>query len=225
MRIVGFVPSKLNSQRVPGKNIRNLAGVPLVNYVLRTLNEVKSIDETIIFASEPSITEYLQKGLCYKFLKRPEYLDTQEAKVQDFISEFLKVEPADIITLLHITSPFIKAETISDCIQQVASGKFDSAFAAVTLNKFCWFKGQPLNYSLEQPTPRTQDLEPVLVEQSGLYVFRRELFERSGQRISAKPYIRNVDEIEGHDIDTPEDFELAEMIIKAEKEKRIADEK
>jgi CMP-N-acetylneuraminic acid synthetase len=215
MKIVGFVPSKLNSERVPGKNIRPLAGIPLVNYVLRTLNKVKDVEETIIFASEPSITGYVEKGLKYKFIKRPEYLDTQEAKAQDFIAEFLKADKAGIIVLLHITSPFIKAKTVEDCLQQVVSGKYDSAFAALALRKFCWFKGSPLNYSLGQPTPRTQDLEHLIVEQSGLYVFRRELFEKTRQRVSPRPYIRIVDDHEGHDIDTSEDFEMAELIARS----------
>jgi len=214
MRIVGLIPSKLNSERLPRKNILPLAGAPLVNYVLKTLNEVRSIHETIIFASEPSITKYIDPGLSYRFLKRPAYLDTQQAKVQDFISEFLKLDTADIIVLLHITSPFIRPTTVEDCIQQVASGKYDSAFAALAMRKFCWFMGKPLNYALDQATPRTQDLEPVIVEQSGLYVFRRGLFEKHKQRVSAQSYIHLVDKYEGHDIDTPKDFELAELILK-----------
>lgn len=212
MRIAGFVPSKLNSERLPGKNIKPLAGVPLVNYCLRTLNAVKDIDETVIFASEPSISAHIEKTVSYCFLKRPEYLDTQQARVQDFVLEFLKADPADIVVLLHITSPFIRPRTVADCLEKVRSGGYDSAFAAVAMRKFCWFKGRPLNYALDKPTPRTQDLEPVIVEQSGLYVFKRELFLRCGQRTSQRSFIRLIDEYEAHDIDTPEDFQLAELI-------------
>ncbi len=215
MRIVGFIPSKLNSERVPFKNIRSLGGVPLVNYVLRTLNKIEQINENIIFASEPSIKKHIESGLRYTFMERPEYLDTQKAKVQDFISEFLKRDKADIVVLLHITSPFIKHETISECISRVVSGKYDSACTTLALHKFCWYKGKPLNYVLNSPIPRTQDLEPVVIEQSGLYVFRRELFEKYNQRISANSFFLTVDQFEGHDIDTPEDFELAEMILKS----------
>lgn len=219
MRIVGFVPSKLNSERLPRKNVLLLKGVPLVNYVLRTLNKIKLIDETIIFASEPSITEYIEKGLRYTFMERPAYLDTNEAKVQDFVDEFLKREKAEIIVLYHITSPFIKPKTISECIENVLSGKYDCAFVAQEIKKFAWFMGKPLNYSLEEVVPRTQDLEPVIFEQSGVYVFKREIFKNTGQRVTSNPYIKLVNIFEGHDIDTIEDFKFAEFIL----EKQLLD--
>jgi CMP-N-acetylneuraminic acid synthetase len=84
MRIAGFIPSRLNSQRVNRKNIRLLGGVPLINYSLEALNSVPAIGENVIFASEPSICDFVREGLRYRYVKRPDYLDTQEAKVQDF---------------------------------------------------------------------------------------------------------------------------------------------
>jgi len=213
MRIVGLVPSRLNSERVPSKNIKKLGGISLVNYTMRALNQVPLIDESVVFASEPSICEFIQHGLTFRFLERPQSLDSQNTKIQDIIREFLNMDKADIIVLLHITSPFLRHETISDCIEQVASGKFDSAFTAHAVNKFCWFRGKPLNYSLDKPTPRTQDIDPVIVEQSSLYVFKRDVFEKTGQRISDNSFVKYIDHFEGHDIDTPEDFRIAELIV------------
>ena len=213
MRTVGFIPSRLNSERVPSKNIRELGGTPLINYTIKALNRVNIIDDIVLFASEPSICDYIQHGLEYTYVKRPESLDTQGATIQDIISEFFKVDNADTIVLLHITSPFLKPETIEECIRVVNSGKHDSAFTAYEFQKFCWYKGKPLNYSLDAPTPRTQDIAPVSVEQSSLYVFKREVFEKTGQRISTNPYIKNIDHFEGHDIDTPDDFRIAELIV------------
>ena len=213
MRIVGFVPSKLNSERLPGKNVLPLGGVPLVNYGLRTLNKVELIDDIVIFASEPSITKYIEDGLKYTFLERPVYLDSNEAKVQDFVGEFLRRDKAEIIVLYHITSPFIKPETVSECVEKVLSGEHDCAFTAQVFRKFAWFGGKPLNYSLEEAIPRTQDLEPVIFEQSGFYVFKREVFEKEAQRVTSNPYIKFVDRFEGHDIDTGEDLRFAEFIL------------
>jgi CMP-N-acetylneuraminic acid synthetase len=210
-RVVGFVPSKLNSERLPRKNVLPLGGRPLVNWVLSTLNEC-GLDETVLYASDDEIVEYVESGIRFRYVERPQWLDTDEAKVQDFVGSFLNDVEGDIVVLLHVTSPFITASTVSSCIDAVASGRHESAFAALEMQRFAWYRGRPLNYSLDEPTPRTQDLDPVLVEQSGLYVFTRELFESTGRRIADDPYIHPVDSIEGHDIDTRQEFEIAEFI-------------
>jgi CMP-N-acetylneuraminic acid synthetase len=210
MRIVAFAPSRLNSQRVPQKNIKILGGMPLVNYALRTMSKIESINEIVLFASEPSICNYIKDEIKYQYLKRPVFLDTQEAKVQDLIREFLKVSNADIVVMFHITSPFLRAETVEECLEKVSHGIHDSAFTAFMERGKCWFKGKPLNFSFESES--LEKIEPVIVEHS-LYIFKREVFERTGQRISDNPYIKIIDNFEGHDIDTLEDFGVAELIV------------
>ena len=74
---------------------------------------------------------------------------------------------------------------------------------------FCWFNGAPLNYALIGPVPRTQDLVPVSVETSGLYIFSKTLFKSYSRRIGFNPYIKSLGIIESWDIDTPEDFIIA----------------
>ena len=210
MKIVAFTPSRLNSQRVPQKNIKMLGRMPLVNYALETMNRIRFIDEIVIFASESSICNYIRPDLKYRLIERPAFLDTQEAKVQDLIREFLKADDADIILMFHLTSPFLRPETVDECIEKVRNGEYDSAFTAFSIDRRCWFKGSPLNFSNINKNP--EKLEPVLVEHS-LYIFRRKVFETTGRRISVNPYIKIVDQIEGHDIDTPEDFRIAELIV------------
>ena len=212
LRVVGFVPSKLNSQRVPRKNVLELGGRPLVNWVLSTLAET-AVDETVLYAADDEICSFIDAENPYRFVRRPERLDTDAAKVQDFVGAFLDAVDCDVVVLLHITSPFIAPSTVDACIDAVVSGGHDSAFAALEQQRFAWFRGTRLNYAADQPTPRTQDLDPVLFEQSGLYVFRRDLFEASGRRIGDSPYIHLVDEMEGHDIDTWEDLEMARLLV------------
>jgi len=212
MKVVAFTPSRLNSQRIPGKNVKRLGDTYLVNYALRAMNMVKAVDDVVMFAAEPSICDYIVNGINYRYLKRPEFLDTKEAKVQDLIREFLKLDNSEIIVMFHITSPFLRPETIDECIGKVSSGEYDSAFTALRINKRCWFKGKPLNYNIKHGNKQT--IEPVIVEHS-LYVFKRNIFEATSQRISSNSYIKIVDLLEGHDIDTPEDFEIAELIVNA----------
>lgn len=214
-RVVGLVPSKLNSKRLPQKNVRALGGVPLINYALRTLTALTEIDEVVVYASDDQVMAAVAEPAACSFVRRPIELDRDDATVQDFINGFLHDVECDVVVLLHATSPFMSVDTVRDCTHAVISGEFESAFAAQEIRRFAWFRGVPLNYSLDSPTPRTQDLEPVLVEQSGLYVFTRTLFERTGRRIAERPFVKVVSEIEGHDIDTAEELALAELLVSA----------
>lgn len=215
MKTIALVPSRLNNKRMLSKNVRELGGVPLVNYTIKTLNRIDIIDEIVVFASEPSVCAYLGKGLNYRYLERPDFLDKDETTTQEIIAEFLKEVNAEIIVLWHITSPFLRAKTIRECIDKVISGEHDSALTAFELKKFCWFEGKPLNYELDAPTPKTQSLKPVIVEQSALYVFTEEVFRNGERRIGKTPFIKFIDHLEGHGIDTEEDFAIAEMIVHA----------
>ena len=84
------------------------------------------------------------------------------------------------------------------------------------IQTFTWYDNRPLNYSL-QHVPRTQDIEPVYVETSAFYMFSRELWLKHKQRIGFQPYMAVTDRIEGVDIDNPEDFDFAEMILKLQR--------
>lgn len=210
MKTVAFVPIRLNSKRVVGKNLKSLGGKPMMCYVLETLSQVKDIDEVYVYCSQDEIQTYLPKGV--RFLKRPSFLDRDETLGQEIYEEFTKTVDADVYVLAHTTSPFIKPETIQNALHKVTQEGYDSAFSAEKIQTFAWFKGSPLNYELTN-IPRTQTIEPVYVETSAFFIFKRDIWKIHKQRIGFNPYIAIVDKIEGIDIDWPEDFDFAERII------------
>ena len=210
MKVVAFVPIRLNSKRVVGKNLKQLGGKPLMCYILETLARVKGIDEVYVYCSSEEIIPYLPEGV--RFLRRDTSLDSDETLGKEIYGAFVSDVDADIYMLAHTTSPFIKEETISNAIEEVRSGRHDSAFSAQKIQTFTWYNGKPLNYDLKE-IPRTQTIEPVYVETSAFYIFRKEVWSNDGQRIGSTPYISIVDQIEGIDIDYPEDFEFAQKVI------------
>ena len=212
MKKVAFVPIRLNSQRVVGKNLRMLGGQPLMCHLLSTLVEVGNIDEVYVYCSNPSIKEYLPAGV--KFLQRDERLDSNTTLGEEIYDAFTKEVDADIYILAHATSPFIRPSTIEDAVARVESGEYDSAFSAERLQTFAWYEGQPLNYSLEK-IPRTQDLEAVYIETSAFFIFRREVRRQMHRRIGERAYTAVTDRIESMDIDNPDDFLLAEAVVAA----------
>ena len=212
MKRVAFVPIRLNSQRVEGKNLRELGGRPLMTYLLRTLTQVENIDEVYLYCSNPDVQQYLPEGV--KFLQRDERLDSNTTLGEEIYDAFTSEVDADIYILAHATSPFIRTATIADAVARVESGEYDSAFSAERVQTFAWWDGKPLNYSLEH-VPRTQDLEPVFVETSAFFVFEREVWQGKRRRIGERPYMAVTDRIESMDIDNPDDFLLAEAIVAA----------
>lgn len=120
--------------------------------------------------------------------------------------------------LAHTTSPFLKIETFENALDKIKNEDYDSAFSAEKIQTFAWYKGQTLNYDLKE-IPRTQTIEPVYVETSAFFMFKRDVWKVHKQRIGFKPYMALVDKIEGVDIDWPEDFEFAEKILETYKVK------
>lgn len=211
MKTVAFVPIRLNSKRVAGKNLKMLGDKPLMCYILDTLTNVKDIDEVYVYCSQEKIKEYLPVGV--KFLKRPEFLDRDETLGKEIYEEFTKTIDADVYVLAHTTSPFMKVGTVENALKKITNEDYDSAFSCEKIQTFSWYNGKPLNYDLKE-IPRTQTIEPIYVETSAFFMFKRDVWKIHKQRIGFKPYFALVDKIEGVDIDWPEDFEFAEKILK-----------
>ena len=214
MKVVAFVPIRLNSKRVVGKNLKMLGGKPLMQYILETLSKVGNIDEVYVYCSSEEVIPYLPQGV--KFLKRSTLLDGDETLGKEIYEAFVKEVDADVYMLAHTTSPFIKVETIENAIDKVVNGGHDSSFSAQKIQTFTWYNGSPLNYDLKK-IPQTQKIEPVFVETSAFYIFRKEIWTVEHQRVGFKPYMAITDAIEGVDIDYPEDFAFAEKVLELEK--------
>ena len=211
-KIVSVIPIKLNNERLPGKNTKALAGKPLIQYVQENLLSEKRISERYIFCSNDKIKDYMLTGITY--LKRPQYLDEPSSNFTQIFEEFSHRIPADIYIYAHATAPFIESQTTKECLDKVLSGEFDSAFCAVKIQDFLWKDGKPLNFDAAN-LPRSQDLPPIYRETSGIYVFHAEVFAKYKQRIGAKPFIKEVSYREAVDINTLDDFKLAEILAQS----------
>ena len=209
MKVVAFATIKLNSQRVPKKNLQIVGNKPLCYHILDTARKVEGIDEIYVYCSDSEVTGYIPEGTI--FLKRDKSLDGDEIKAKDTYTAFINDIDADIYIALLTTAPFIKPETITNSLNKVISGEYDSAFTAIREQSFAWYKGKPLNYEIED-VPRTQDLEPVFVETSGFFIFEKELWVKHSRRIGFKPYIQEVNNLEAVDIDTMDDLRFAQML-------------
>lgn len=210
MKVIAVMPIKLNNERLPGKNTMFLGEKPLLQHQLLAMQQTGLADEIYVYCSDEAVCPYLPDGI--RFLKRPAELDLPSSNFTQIFSAFSSIVPAEIYVYVHATAPFITQRTMIECIQAVCSKEYDSAFCAVKIQDFLWKGGEPLNFDAAN-IPRSQDLEPIYRETSGVYVFTRGVFETYHRRIGKKPFIKEVSFKEAVDINNPEDFRLAEAMV------------
>lgn len=217
MKIVAFVPIKMNNERLPGKNVKAFDnGKPLISYILGTLKQVKGLDGIYVYCSNEKICDYIPDGV--QFLEREPYLDLSTTSFNEVLSTFVEKVDADYYILTHATAPFISAATFEKAIEVIKSGEYDSALTVSELKEFMWKDNQPINYSPDA-IPRTQDLEPYYCETCGMYMFSKELMQKENRRIGHRPYLLSVSKIEALDINEPVDFDICNAVYNMMREK------
>jgi len=207
MKIVAFVPIRLNSTRLKNKSILPLGNKPLCWHILNTLTKV--FNEVYVYASTEQVMDFSPEGTI--FLKRPAVLDRDETLGMEIYSSFVGEIDSDYYCLAHVTSPFLTEKTLQSGVDALLCGH-DSAFTARREQTFAWFRNKPINYATNF-IPRTQDMEPVYIETSGYYMFDNQTI-KAGRRIGGNPAIIEVGAVEGLDIDEEGDYEVAKLFAR-----------
>jgi CMP-N-acetylneuraminic acid synthetase len=217
-RTVAVVPMRHNSERVPGKNYRPLAGIPLYHHVVRMLAAVPEIDFIVIDTdSDFIIDDCAEHFPQVQVLLRPDHLRDGAIAMNDVLLNTLDQVPADIVIQTHSTNPFLKAETVSAALQLFSrpDNDFDSVFSVTRLQARLWDgQTQPVNHD-PAVLLRTQDLAPLFIENSCFFIFTPDLLRQRGNRIGARPYMVEMAPLEAVDIDTEEDFSQAAAIAES----------
>lgn len=204
-KVVAYMPIRLNSQRIKQKSIIDVLGRPMFCWSLETLDKLGI--PVYVYTNE---IERLKDKLDFKtkniiFLERPKRLDDNDIKGIDIYKQFSKQVDSEIYLLTHCTSPFVTLESYKNCINAVLSGTNLSSMTVKKEQTFVWYKSDRLNFSL--PRPKTQEIEPVFIETSAAYCYRKEVLN-SNSRTCDKPRLILTNGIETIDIDEEEDLQL-----------------
>jgi CMP-N-acetylneuraminic acid synthetase len=214
-RTVAVVPMRHNSERVPGKNYRSLAGIPLYHHIVRTLSSVPEIDLIVIDTDSEVILDDCPGAFPHvQLLIRPEHLREGHIAMNDVLLNTLDQVEADVVLQTHSTNPFLKADTMSAALKLFAPPdcEFDSVFSVTRLQARLWdAKTRPVNHD-PSVLLRTQDLAPLFIENSCFFVFTPDLLRERGTRIGSRPFMFEMAPLEAVDIDIEEDFSLAAAI-------------
>ena len=209
-----FIPIKENSERVPGKNFRVLNGRKLYEYIIGHVLEADCFDDIYVDTNSREIKEYVEAlGKNIKVIDRLEWLAENTANGNDLLVYHQEKFPQyDYYFQLFATAPYLTPQSIRECYDfLLASEEHDSCFTALKNMGFYWMNQTPINY---RPgiLPRSQDLQPMIEETTGLYGISREALKKYRCRIGRKPYIHFLSKFEAVDINTEQDLKLAEYI-------------
>jgi len=227
MRVLGLIPARGGSRRVPHKNIMLLGGKPLLQYTAEAALRSHYLSETILSTDDHEITEVGRVcGLAVPF-KRPDELarnDTPMLKVVQHAVRWLEAfqDYFDSICLLRPTNPFRRPEDIDACIELLETSKADAVVTILPVPpehnpRRVYFLDQSgwLHLSTDEQLPVSlrQDLPPAFHQDGSVHVTRRNVVMEDntlyGKRLVGYP----LNPGQSVNIDTPEDWARAERLL------------
>tara|TARA_B100000029_G_scaffold505697_1_gene586823 strand:+ start:5082 stop:5738 length:657 start_codon:yes stop_codon:yes gene_type:complete len=210
-KTVAIVPIKSKSERIPGKNLKRINGIPFYQFLLRKLKYCK-FDDVYIDTDNNEIKLYAKKNN-FKVINRLKRLAAKNANGNDLLNYHSKIISADFYFQLFVTSPLLSVNSINKSIKILKNNKkIDSILTSKSVYTWYWFKGKPVNYN-PRTLPRSQDALPVVYETTGLYGIKKRSLKKYKSRIGVKPYFLEVDDEEAIDIDNKKDLEYLKHII------------
>jgi N-acylneuraminate cytidylyltransferase len=217
MTIIALMPMKGESERVPNKNMREFNGQPLCSVILDKLDASDLIDQVIVNTDSNLIKNFIESRYDkVKIVERPSELSGHDVSMNKIIDYDISQFPADLYLQTHSTNPLLGEETITAAIERFIKNKsnYDSLFSVTRFQtRFYRENGEALNHDPEVLI-KTQDLPVLYEENSCIYIFTREAFEKNKRRIGDNPILFEIEQLEAIDIDVEEEFVLAEKLHK-----------
>lgn len=214
-KTIAIIPARGRSKRLPNKNTMLLGEIPLLAHSILFAKKQTFIDEVYVTTNDENIKLIaLQFGA--KVIDRPENLSGDfEPTVSALKHVLLNIDIVENVVLLQPTNPFRPENLLNEAYHLFLKNNCDSLFT-VTRNqqkfgKIVDSKFQPFNYEIGQ---RSQDLEPLFFENGLLYITKSKLILHD-TIISENAFPFQVNHIFANvDIDTQEDFDYANFLLK-----------
>ncbi|MDA7794003.1 hypothetical protein N8985_07910 [Glaciecola sp.] len=216
-KVTAVVAVRKGSQRVPNKNIKPFGDTTLLDLKLQTLLKVSNIDEIIVNSDCDEMIE-IGKSYGVKTKKREEYFASSEASNSEFHGHIGKTTDTDYIFLAPVCSPFISSEKHEEAINKFMNSECDSLTSTSLVKGHLWLDGKPINYDLDN-VPNSQDLPDIEMINYGITIVDKNTMKIKSRVIGDTPDFIILNEYEGVDINTPFEFQTAEIIYKLQKNK------
>lgn len=200
--ILGITPVRGGSKGIPRKNIKIIAGKPLLAWTIEAAKKSKLLDKYIVSTEDKEIATIARKYDA-EVLSRPPELATDEASTMGVLQHAVKVIPCDVAVLLQATSPIRKVGLIDECIKEFLDKGYDS-LATGFIYKYIEYGKNEL---------RRQDIEGFFYDDGNIYIMKSNLI-KNGDRYGKKICRKIISRWENVEIDDEFDFWLAEKILR-----------
>jgi len=215
--ITALLPMKVNSERVPNKNFKVISGKPLFAWMLDTLCSIDFVDRVIINsdANKDIFGKYLENNKIVLRKRSPD-LCGDTVSMNKIIEDDISSDENNIFLMTHTTNPLISKETFKKAIEIFThrnKSLFDSLYSTTRFQGRFYYEGSvAINHNPDELL-RTQDLPPVFLENSCLYLFEKDTFLQTKTRIGKKPILFVTPQLESVDIDTEDDWLIASLLL------------
>jgi CMP-N-acetylneuraminic acid synthetase len=224
--VLGLVPARGGSKGVPGKNIRPLAGRPLIEYTARAARLSGVLDRVVLSTDAAEIADAGRAAGLEVPFTRPSALAADDTPMLDVVRHALDALAKagwtpDVIVLLQPTSPLRRPEHVREAVSMLGSSDADSVVSVVELPRHLSpdyvmrIEGGMLHPFLAEGARvmRRQDARPAYSRDGTVYAFHRATIERFGNIYGEKCRPLIVDAADSLSIDVPADWDKAERIL------------
>ena len=208
------IPARGGSKGIPRKNIRLMCGKPLISYsITNALNS--SYDFDVVVSTDDKEIDRISLLYGAKVIKRPEELGADSVTLDPVIYHAVSYmeknmkKDYDIVITMQPTSPLLKTSTLDSAIEYFINNNFDTLISGINRPHLSWTELEGKIVPLYKKRLNRQYLPKNLLETGAFLISKRE-FVKENSRFGPKVSIYEVPENESVDIDSPQDWWVAE---------------
>jgi CMP-N-acetylneuraminic acid synthetase len=198
---IGVIPARGGSKSIPRKNIRMIAGKPLIAWTIEAAKRSKLLDRFIVSTEDAEISKIAEK-FGAAVLKRPVKFSSDSSTTLSVLQHVVKEIPCDAVVLLQPTSPVRDRNLIDSCIKRYIRKKADT----LATGFICKFKEYG-TYSA-----RRQELDGFFYDDGNVYVIDSGLIKK-GKMMGKKVERVEISKEQNIEIDEAFDFWMVEQIL------------
>jgi len=203
--ILGIIPARGGSKTIPKKNIKNMAGKPLIAWTIDSAKKSKLLDRFVVSTEDKEIGD-ISKKYGAEVLARPEKLAGDKVSIIFVLKDVLRKTKADIVVLLQPTSPIKEKDLIDKCLKRFIAKKADSLATGFMCYLYEWGKYQK----------QRQDLKAWFHDDGNVYILKADLIKKAKNLNEAWGRKREkflISKEQNFEIDDEFDFWINEQIL------------